>query len=381
MYYYVDHTSRFPHNTGIQRCVRMIARALLGAGVPLRPVVWDREHCDLIMATPDALDHLARWSGPNPSSWTCEEGGDQWLLIVELIRGPHQPTPAQLRQAAVKRGLRLAWVFHDAIPVRLAHLYGPAAAAVAASHRLYMAGLAEADLVLANSHTSARHLRSFLEQESLASQHVRSLPLALEFPGVPRAQPRPTHHAAARPHRLLAVGSLEKRKNHLGLMKAVVWLAAQDRFEAELVLVGWSNDPAVVALIQRTQSLGLPLRWEDAANDRRLADLYHWCDATVVASLEEGFGLPVAESLWHGKPCLTTAHGALAELVVGGGCFPFPGPAWPQLAAGLHRWLSEPHLREQLAREVQQRPLRSWRDYAVELLDQLNSHLKLAHPC
>ena len=376
MYYYVDHTSRFQRNTGIQRCVRVIAAALMEVGVPLHPLVWNRELQDFEPPTAQALDHLGRWSGPDPAGWGRGQAAarDAWLLIVELVRGPHQPTAAQLRRAAERRGLRLAWVFHDAIPVRLAGLYGPAAAATAASHRAYMAGLATADLVLANSHTTASHLRSFLQQQGLGAESVQALPLALEFPGVPRGAPRQPHGAEdGRPLRLLCVASLEVRKNHAGLLKAVAWLVAQQRFAAELVLVGWPNDPRVVELVQRARALGLPLRWEDSADDQRLAELYRWCDATVVASLEEGFGLPLAESLWHGRPCLCTVEGALGELAAGGGCLALAGCSWSQLVEGLDRWLTTPWLRERLAREVQQRPLRTWRRYAAELLDRLDA--------
>lgn len=371
MYYYVDHTSRFQRNTGIQRCVRVIAAALMEVGVPLRPLVWNREQQDFQTPTLKALAHLGQWNGPDPAGWGSGKAAarDNWLLIVELVRGPHQPTAAQLRRAAERRGLRLAWVFHDAIPVRLAGLYGSAAEATAASHQAYMAGLATADLVLANSHTTASHLRSFLQQQGLGAEAVQALPLALEFPGVPRGELWQPHGG---PLRLLCVASLERRKNHVGLLKAMAWLVVQQRFAAELVLVGWPNDPAVVALVQRAQALGLPLRWEDAADDKRLVELHTWCDATVVTSLEEGFGLPVAESLWHGRPCLTTALGALGELVVGGGCLPLAGSAWPQIADGLRRWLEDPSLRERLARQVQLRPLRSWNHFAAELLARMD---------
>ena len=93
MLYYVDHTSRFDRNTGIQRCVRSIAKALLALQVPLRPVVWNRSEQDFVLASPDALQHLSRWSGPEPEDWALETPHgvehpcDSWLLIVELVSG------------------------------------------------------------------------------------------------------------------------------------------------------------------------------------------------------------------------------------------------------------------------------------------------------
>lgn len=373
MYYYVDHTSRFARNTGIQRCVRAIAAALTSAGVPLRPVVWNREQLDFSAPGPEALQHLARWSGPSVGAWAKSaqhHPTDAWLLIVELVSGPYQPTALQLRRAAQRRGWRVAWVFHDAIPLRWAHLYGAGAQVTAECHRAYMAGLATADLVLANSHTSAAQLRGFLAAEGLPLEHVQALPLAQEFPGVPRSEPVTMASDSAQ-QRLLCVGSLEPRKNHVALLKAVANLVADARFPAELVLVGWPNDARVVALVERALGCGLPLRWEAEADDQRLVQLYRWCDATVVPSLDEGFGLPVAESFWHGRPCLCSSEGALGELLAGGGGYPLPVQQWRGMARVLDHWLHQPSLRGHTQQQVRSRPLRRWSDYAEELLQYL----------
>ena len=133
MLYYVDHTSRFDRNTGIQRCVRAIAKAFLELQVPLQPVVWNRSQQDFALASPDALQHLSRWSGPNPSAWELERSNAEsilasWLLIVELVSGPHNPDADQLRRAADRHGLKVAWDFM--MQYRFyQHLQGPDASA------------------------------------------------------------------------------------------------------------------------------------------------------------------------------------------------------------------------------------------------------------
>jgi len=381
MHYYVDHTSRFGQNTGIQCCVRAVARALMDVGTPLRPVVWSRQQADFDAASPQALHHLARWSGPAVEGWWTDEvrrpgsaephPTDRWLLIVELVSGPHSPTPRQLQRAAGRRGWQVAWVFHDAIPIRLAHLYGPGGAITSAHHAAYMRGLALFPLVLANSLTTAHHLRTFLQHEGLPWGHVRPLPLALELLGTSPGKPphQPTSH---RPKRILCVGSLEPRKNHRALLKALVWLAAQDRCPAELVLVGWANDPGVVAQVNRASSLGVALQWQPQVDDQRLSELYDWCDFTVYPSLEEGFGLPVAESLWKRRPCVCSGEGALGELAAGGGCKSVNTSSWRELAAALEDLVHDSLLQHRLQVQVQQRVLRSWRQYAQDLLQNLD---------
>ncbi|MCD6184670.1 MAG: glycosyltransferase [Deltaproteobacteria bacterium] len=44
-----------------------------------------------------------------------------------------------------------------------------------------------------------------------------------------------------------------------------------------------------------------------------IADLYRQCDALVAPSRGEGFGLPMAEAMWHGIPVITTAYGGQSD--------------------------------------------------------------------
>lgn len=391
IYYYVDHTSRFQHNSGIQRCVRALGRALLELGQPLVPVVWERERQQLVPASPEALAHLARWSGPAPDSWAAFPMLDaeatpgsaaaprsRWLLLVELVSGPHNPSWEQLETACQRLGLRMAWLFHDAIPLTQAHLYGAAASQAASSHATYMANLARAARVFCNSHTSRRHLLSFLhetlpQQQGRATwagleQRVRALPLAEEF-GDQRLPP--PARTAGEPLQLLCVSTLEPRKNHRGLIKALAWLHSKGLRQWQLQLVGWAAEGWVVALVKRAQRLGLPVQWHGRADDQTLLELYQRCHLSVYPSLEEGFGLPVAESLWQRRPCLCSGDGALGERAAAGGCLTVDTSHWRAIAAGLERLLLEPELRQQLEREADARPFRRWSTVAAELLEGL----------
>jgi len=384
LHYYVDHTSRFAHNSGIQRCVRALARALLEQGQPLIPVVWNRERQQLAPASPAALENLARWSGPPASAWSPWLEGRRdpaggWLLIVELVSGPHNPSREQLLAAVQPLQLHMAWLFHDAIPLRRAELYGAAALKAARSHARYMAALANDERVFCNSHTTRRHLLDFLAARRLQpgpdlERRIVALPLAEEF-GTERAGPAP-HKPAGAVLELLCVSTLEPRKNHRGLLKALAWLHSQGRQGWRLQLVGWGAEGWVVELVQRARQAGLPIEWHGRADDQQLEQLYRRCDITVYPSLEEGFGLPVAESLWHRRPCLCSGDGALAERAADGGCLSVDTSKWRCIAAGLERLLMEPALRSQLSREASERRFRRWADVAA----QLHSELAAAAP-
>ena len=377
IYYYVDHTSWFEHNSGIQRCVRSIAKALMELQQPLIPVVWDWSCQQLAPATPAALSHLACWNGPPSQAWSpwkaVDPGETPWLLIMELVSGPKNPNPEQLRTAC--DGMRIAWLFHDAIPIRWAHLYDSCAEQAETVHAIYMRSLASYERVFCNSHASRKHLLDFLTAEGMGctqDQHsqILSLPLAEELGGS-RCHGPPLDKPSCQRLQLLCVSTLEPRKNHIGLLKALVWLQAQGLRNWQIEFVGWGADTRVVALLQRACEAGLPLRWHGRADDDLLADLYAKADFTVYPSLEEGFGLPVAESLWHRRPCLCSGEGALAERAADGGCLTVNTADWRSIAAGLERLLRDSALRTELARQAGARSFRRWHDVAADLLKAL----------
>ena len=363
--FYVNHTSRFERNTGIQRCVRAIARGLIELGEPLVPLLWEGESCAFALAGVEARAHLGCWHGPAPAAWQLQlPPPGSWLIVVELISGPHQPSWEALRAEAQRLGWRMLVVFHDAIPLG----WGGAPANF---HGRYMAGLAAQDLVFANSRSAAAELELFWRQQQLRPQRpLVLLPLAEELPGTPRQrQPAPP---AAGALEVLCVGSLEPRKNHRNLLKALAWLEAQQQPTGprllRLTLLGWANDSTVVALVERALALGLALRWEWEADDDRLLAAYNQAAFTVYPSLLEGYGLPVAESLWLGRPCLCSGEGALGERAEGGGCLVVDTRSWRALALALKTMAEDYGLRARLQHELAHRPLRSWTAYAAELL-------------
>ncbi|MBI5710194.1 MAG: glycosyltransferase family 4 protein [Candidatus Eisenbacteria bacterium] len=147
---------------------------------------------------------------------------------------------------------------------------------------------------------------------------------------------------------ILHVGTLEPRKNHLSLIGAFERLRRAG-FPGPLVLVGqdgWKTRP-IQRRIETSPEAGAILRIRDA-DDRDLAALYGACTACAYPSLEEGFGMPLLESMACGAACVTSEHASLLEL--GAGCaLAVPARDEEALAETLAALWTDPDLRGRVA--------------------------------
>ena len=87
-----------------------------------------------------------------------EEAAGLSAALAELLTAgrPWRHCREQLLAATGPLNLQLAWLFHDAIPVRWARLYGAQASEAARCHATYMAALAGYERVFCNSHKIGR---------------------------------------------------------------------------------------------------------------------------------------------------------------------------------------------------------------------------------
>jgi glycosyltransferase involved in cell wall biosynthesis len=263
---------------------------------------------------------------------------------------------------AAVRGPRVA-VFHDALGLKFPEV---TPRATVARLPAYLRELLQFDGVVAVSEDSAASLRDYWSWLGATdAPPVHAMPNALD--AVPVAN-RPA--ATLTMPRILCVGTIEGRKNHLALLEACeqLWQVGT-RFELQLIGLA-RPDTAGVALarIRALRQAGRPLRYDGPLPDAAVAAAYADCAFTVYPSLAEGFGLPVMESLAHGRPCICSGRGALGELSRGGGGVPLGTVDAPSLAAAMGRLLASPAELAALSAAARARTFQSWRDYKAELL-------------
>jgi glycosyltransferase involved in cell wall biosynthesis len=380
----LSHTSHTRARTGVQRVTRELLAALhrqrptlamtydpyAGQWRPLEH--WEKLNLEAGAAPPTHgrgarwplaarwRGRLRRWRGRSPPPLPPTRGG----LIVPEIFSPAVGAALPGLMARVT-GPRVA-VFHDALALELPDLAPPKTVARMPG---YLRELARFDGVAAVSADSARSLAHHWAAAGLSNcPSIHPLPLGVN----PPADPGTARRMVAPPGEpvVLCVATLEGRKNHLALLEAAerLW-AGGAGFTLRLIgLAHPETGRAALARLRQLQAAGRPLRYDGPVDEATLAQAYATCAFTVYPSLREGFGLPVIESLQHGKPCICSSEGALGESARGGGCLTVDPPDADGLAAAMARLLHDQTARAELAREARARTFRTWDDCARDLL-------------
>lgn len=167
---------------------------------------------------------------------------------------------------------------------------------------------------------------------------VRWFHLAGDLPAT--AAGGPVAELAGRPS-IMLVSVLWARKGQEQTLDAfeLLWAAG---VAVNLVLVGrvgWGVD-RLVERLRRYPERGHLLFWYDGADDALLARLYATVVGVLVASEDEGFGLPLVEAAHHGRPVLARDLPVFRE-IMGEQLRYFEGLAAADLATALQGWLLE----------------------------------------
>jgi len=378
--YDASHTSHTAAQTGIQRVCRALFTEL-AAGGDTRPVCYDpyRRAWRALQPAEDAvLRDRAGGAGKSRGAkwpWTQRLAGmaQRWVgrradvppadgLICPEIFSPRVAAHLSELFAEVPRGPRVA-IFHDAIALKFPE-YTPAG--TVARFPGYLRELLAFDAIAAVSEDSAQSLRDYWRWLGVdQTPPVQAIPLGIEQSRAPAATDIPP----GRSPRLLSVGTIEGRKNHLALLEACETLWREGvRFELQLVGMARPDTAgAALARMQALQQAGRPVLFRGAVSEAELHAAYRQCSFTIYPSLIEGFGMPVLESLQYGKPCICSGRGALGESAHGGGCVTLDVLDATTLAGAMRELLCDPAALARLSDAARHRRLKRWPDYAAEI--------------
>jgi glycosyltransferase involved in cell wall biosynthesis len=270
-------------------------RALLAiprAFRPIRPVM------------PDPSKRIAASSAMRP--------GD--TLLVAGAGWSDSSLVGRIEAARAQSGIRVALMLHDIIPLRRPEWFDPGNVL---RFRLWLDGmLLLSNRLLAVSASTAADVVSYRRRKGLAACEVSVIRLGDGF-SQPGAAP-PAVETGVEPPYVLFVSTIEVRKNHALLVD--VWRRLLERMPLADVprLVFAGREGALTGDLMRqlraSDNLDGRVILRHAASDADIAALYRNCAFTIFPSLYEGWGLPVAESLAFGKPCLASNATSMPEV-------------------------------------------------------------------
>jgi len=221
--------------------------------------------------------------------------------------------------AAIRRKKKLTYIalVYDLLPWRLPQCFPDSMPPRFIEWAL--ATFRSADKLLTISNASRRDVIAFTKEFNLPDKPITVIRLGRErIANVDPALPAALNRAA--PGFVLSVGTVEARKNHMLLVRT--WARLMQRHDPTLVpqLVwvgrkGWMIDPLLAELAENNFLDG-KLVWlgqTDGVKEATLHGLYRACLFTMFPSLYEGWGLPVSESLAHGKLCIASNASSLPE--------------------------------------------------------------------
>jgi len=365
----VHHTAASGLATGIQRVARALAEHLVSTGGVL--IGWGTSG-DRIVALP-AERVLARTKtirGRAVIPWNCT------YLLPEIVTEVRRS--ARIGALVRASNAKSVAIGMDAIPLTTAETTGLGMPGAFSRH---LAAVAHMDAILPISHASAREYEGWaamLPAAGLPAPIVRPVVIA-ETAAVPSTDDLAAARATlarlgleADLPLVLCVGSHEPRKNHDAVLVAaeLLW---REGHRFRLLFVGgnaWRSD-TFVRRCARLRESGRPVASVRGISDGILWGLYREARFTVFPSLNEGFGLPIAESLLSGVPVVTSGFGSMAELAQAGGCLLVDPRSERSIADGMRRLLVDDAERDALAAEAAARRERTWDEYALQVAEAL----------
>lgn len=218
-----------------------------------------------------------------------------------------------------ERGVHLVQIIHDIGPTAYPQFFEQ----VAISPEVYNAKILPiADLVLANSQTTKDDLITWLKQQKLRVPKIEVFRLGDDIRVKTPVKPSDDifkNSGLKGDDFLLMVGTIEIKKNHLLLYYVYKLAKVRGITLPKFVIAGrrgWMSD-AAFALLTKDPEIKDSFVFQLDKSDEELSWLYGHCLFTVLPSLYEGWGIPIAESVARGVPCLASNFGSMNEVAEG----------------------------------------------------------------
>lgn len=208
--------------------------------------------------------------------------------------------------------------------------------------------LPKADLVLAISKNTAEDAQKWLR--SVGENQINNLKVFRLGDEV--GEQHPVKVDVPKDY-ILCVGTIEVRKNHTALYYAYKLAVGEGKEMPPIVIVGrvgWMAGDIYTLIKADPETKDMFIFLHNATDDE-LAWLYQNALFSIYPSFYEGWGLPIAESLLRGTPCLASETSSMKE--VGGELVDYFSPFSPEkIKDSINAYYTNPELLQKLRQRI-----------------------------
>lgn len=334
--------------TGIQRVTRSVLAELLHNPPPgyiVRPVF---ARAEIASGYFHAQKFITKLSDINVSELDLDGcpidyNHDDFFLGLDYVA---YTIPLQEKYLLMmhRHGVNIYFILHDLLPIQFPFFWDEE---TKNAQERWLKELMHYDGIVCVSHTVASDVQNWIKKNNQQGRECPSISWfhngssiedSVPTKGLPEDAPQILATMRRTPT-ILMVSTIEPRKKYDQALAAMDILWAKGT-EINLVIVGkagWKTEQ-FIELLKKHPRQGTNLFWLCGISDEYLEKVYKAATVVLMASIGEGFGLPVVEGALHGKPLILRDLPVFRE-IAGDHAFYFNGEKPEDLATAIEKWL------------------------------------------
>ena len=366
-----------PVMSGIQRVVRESAKRWIAEHPEARFIAWGGDWDAMRDLSDTELERVRTGATPKerpgkPTEFTVVVPWHTRYILPEISGEARRAD--RLRAAARFGAITGSAIGYDMVPVSAVEYISAGLGDLFARYYTVLRSFDKIATISGAAATEFKGWREMISGAGYAGPDIRPILLPVEA-----AEVSLDDIAAAREElvvddlpMVLVVGSHEPRKNHAAIIDAaeVLW---REGLKFSLTFIGahsWGNK-LFEDRLEELLKAGRPIKVIHRAADSLLWAAYRLARFSVFTSFNEGFGLPVAESLAVGTPVLTSNYGSTKEIADPGGALLVDPRNSDEIVTEMRRLLTDDDLLAHLQSEAAVRENPTWDDYATQVWNYL----------
>ena len=369
LFYYVGTTAYQDFNTGIQRVTRNLSK-IIGdyfKDYNLFLVIYDEQNNDLRLLNDAELHIFCKYNGYNHNEKielfekVKEKGERITLFIPELFHINQYDILNKVIDISKNNKYRTVHIYHDDTIYNNSELPSFFRKDM---FDTYIKIISKMDVILPNSNYSKSTYLFHKKRLGIDTfQIIKAVPLSGELLNIKRVTKKETFG-----NYIFSNISITKRKNVEKLIQAFN-LLNNDFLDLQLIICGVVYEENKYYTSFKTKLTKNILFVQDKT-DEEISELYKNALFSVYPSIEEGFGLPIYESLWNCTPVIchnaTSTHEIASEInsecVASIDCL-----NTYSLYLQMKKWMDTDYLKK-ICGEIKNIRIKTWHQYTDEII-------------